>query len=155
MGGGGCGGGEEGGWGGGRVVVRNDAEGGAGLPRAVGPPGTVKRPRGAAGELLLAMGRAKEARVEFQKALARTPRRTVALLGLARSEWAMGNRAAARKDYKELRSIWHSADTALAELAEARGRGAECDREDGAPVLESSACELGFLRSWRLVCPWW
>jgi tetratricopeptide (TPR) repeat protein len=77
----------------------------------------------AAGELLPAMGRPAEARKEFQMALARTPRRTAVLIGLARSEWAMGNRAVARGLYKELVGIWHAADTEFPELAEARGRG--------------------------------
>ncbi|MDQ6717683.1 MAG: hypothetical protein M3Z17_04950 [Gemmatimonadota bacterium] len=94
----------------------------AALPMPFGPPMTIKPPRESAGELLLAMGKRAEARKEFEMALSRTPRRTAALVGLARSEWALGNRAAARKIYKELVGIWHSADTEFPELAEARGR---------------------------------
>ena len=55
-------------------------------------------------------------------ALARTPRRTAVVIGLARSEWALGNRAVARGFYKELVGIWHAADTEFPELAEARVR---------------------------------
>ncbi len=104
-------------------VFRMAAEEEAKLPMPFGPPMTIKPPREAAGDLLLAMGKTKEARREFQMALTRTPRRTAPLLGLARSEWALRNRVAARKDYKELLSIWRAADTEFPELVEARERG--------------------------------
>ncbi len=104
-------------------LFRMAADEEAKLPMPFGPPMTIKPPREAAGELLLAMARAKEARVEFQKASTRTPRRTAPLLGLARSEWALRNRVAARKAYRELLSIWRAADTEFPELVEARERG--------------------------------
>ena len=92
------------------------------LPMPFGPPMTIKPPREAAGELLLAMGRPADARREFALALARTPRRTASLLGLARAEYTLGNRAESSRLYQELISIWHSADADLPELAEARTR---------------------------------
>lgn len=101
---------------------RKAADEEATLPMPFGPPVIAKPPREAAGELLLAMGKPAEAKKEFEMAESRTPRRTAVLLGLARSETALGNRAAARKIYKELVGIWHSADTEFPELAEARAR---------------------------------
>jgi tetratricopeptide (TPR) repeat protein len=94
----------------------------ASLPMQFGPPMTIKPPRELAGELLLAMNRPADAKKEFELAQTRTPRRPTVLIGLARSEWALGNRAAARKIYKELVGIWHSADTGFPELVEARAR---------------------------------
>jgi tetratricopeptide (TPR) repeat protein len=105
------------------AAFREAADEEAKLPMPFGPPMTIKPPREAAGELLLSMGRAAEAKKEFQMALARTPRRTQAMIGLARAEWALGDRAAARGLYKELVGIWHAADTEFPELVEARERG--------------------------------
>jgi tetratricopeptide (TPR) repeat protein len=104
------------------ALFRDAAAEEASLPMPFGPPMTIKPPRESAGELLLAMGKPAEAKKEFEMALTRTPRRTAVLVGLARSEWELGNRAAARKIYKKLVGIWHSADTEFPELAEARGR---------------------------------
>jgi len=92
------------------------------LPMPFGPPSTIKPPREAAGELLLDLGRPAEARTEFLLALARTPRRTAPMLGMARAEHALGNRAESARLYGELATIWHSADADLPELAEARSR---------------------------------
>jgi tetratricopeptide (TPR) repeat protein len=103
-------------------LFREAADEEAKLPMPFGPPMTIKPPRESAGELLLAMKKPAEAKKEFEMALARTPRRTAALLGLARSEWALGDRAGARKIYRELVGIWHAADAEFPELAEARGR---------------------------------
>jgi hypothetical protein len=92
------------------------------LPMPFGPPSTIKPPRESAGELLLSVGRPSEARDEFLLALARTPRRTAPLLGLARAEYALGNHAESSRLYGELVTIWRAADTDFPELAEARSR---------------------------------
>ncbi len=92
------------------------------LPMPFGPPSTIKPPREAAGALLLNLGRPADARAEFLLALARTPRRTAPMLGLARAEYALGNFAESRRLYGELMTIWHTADPDLPELAEARSR---------------------------------
>jgi tetratricopeptide (TPR) repeat protein len=92
------------------------------LPMPFGPPSTIKPPREAAGELLLDLGRPAEARNEFLLALARTPRRIAPTLGLARAEYALGNRAESGRLYQQLATIWHAADADLPELAEARNR---------------------------------
>jgi tetratricopeptide (TPR) repeat protein len=92
------------------------------LPMPFGPPSTIKPPREAAGELLLSLGRPGEARTEFLLALSRTPRRVAPMLGLARAEYALGNRAESARLYHQLVTIWHDADADLPELAEAKSR---------------------------------
>ena len=92
------------------------------LPMPFGPPLTIKPPREAAAELLLSVGRPADARNEFLLALARTPRRTAPMLGLARAEYALGNHAESEKLYRELVTIWHAADADFPELAEAKSR---------------------------------
>lgn len=104
----------------GLTLFRDAASEEAALPMPFGPPVTIKPPREAAGELLLEMKRPAEAKAEFTLALARTPRRVAPLLGLARSEKALGNVDASRKLYAEVLSIWHAADSDIPELAEVR-----------------------------------
>ncbi|HEY8833431.1 MAG TPA: hypothetical protein VIM21_13090 [Gemmatimonadaceae bacterium] len=104
------------------ALFRDAANQEAQLPMPFGPPSTIKPPREAAGELLLTLGRPAEARTEFLLALSRTPRRTAPMLGLARAEYALGNRAESGRLYQELVTIWHDADTDFPELAEARSR---------------------------------
>lgn len=122
-------------------LFRQAADSEAKLPMPFGPTMTIKPPREAAGELLLAMGKPADARTEFQMAEARTPRRTAVLVGLARSEWALGNRIAARKIYRELVMIWHAADTEFQERVEALERSRYVDPSElvplrrGAPIL--------------------
>ena len=92
----------------------------ASLPMPFGPPVVIKPPRESRGELLLEMKRPAEARVEFEKALARTPMRTATLLGLARAEKSLRHPAESRKYYRQVLSIWHKADPDVRELAEVR-----------------------------------
>jgi len=87
----------------------------------VGPPVVVKPPHELLGEMLLKLGDAAEARVEFERSLARTPERAMSLLGLARAAAKSGDRAAAEDAYKRLAVVWRRADADLPELAEARG----------------------------------
>ncbi len=58
--------------------------------------------------------------IAFRFALIRAPRRTPALLGLARSAKAAGDGSTAAQAYKTLVAIWHEADPDLPALAEAR-----------------------------------
>lgn len=104
------------------ALFRTAADEEATLPMPFGPPMTIKPPREAAGELLLALGKPEMAHREFSAALARTPRRTAALLGLARAEYMLDKRAESRRHYAELVGIWHAADSDLPDLAEARTR---------------------------------
>jgi tetratricopeptide (TPR) repeat protein len=94
----------------------------SGMPFEFGPPFIVKPSQELKGEVLLALGRPAEARAAFEVALSRTPRRTAALLGLARAAERAGDRETAREAYATLREIWDDADTTLAELREVAGR---------------------------------
>jgi len=70
--------------------------------------------------LLFQVGRAKEAVVWFDRALARTPNRSRAVLGLARAYRNAGDSASARATYKRFLANWRLADPGLPEIAEAR-----------------------------------
>jgi tetratricopeptide (TPR) repeat protein len=112
-------------------IAASDSQGGlAELARAAGlearRPKPIARPYPIkpAGELyaeaLLGAGDAMAAVTEFQKALARTPRRAGSLLGLARAAQKAGRRAEAAKAATEFLAVWHLADAARAELAEVK-----------------------------------
>ncbi len=90
------------------------------LPFQFGPPASVKPPRELLGEILLALDRPAEARRQFEMALARTPKRARALLGLARAAAETGETDRALQSYRELNKIWQRADRDLPELAEVR-----------------------------------
>nr|MBA3672968.1 hypothetical protein [Gemmatimonadaceae bacterium] len=105
-------------------LLRFAAEQEAALPMDFGPPVSIEPPREAAGEILLALGRAAEARAEFLLALARAPGRSAVLLGLARAEKALGNRAEAARRYGEVAANWHAADGDWPALAEVRAGAA-------------------------------
>ena len=76
-----------------------------------GPPVPVEPSHELYGQMLLAMGRAEEAVAQFEEALARAPRRTTALLGLAQAAEQAGDRDTAAAAYLDLRAAWHNADT--------------------------------------------
>ena len=71
-----------------------------------GPPVPVKPTHELYGEMLLEAGRANEAKKEFERALARCPRRTLSLRGLSKAEAALGESAASRQTMDELKSFW-------------------------------------------------
>jgi tetratricopeptide (TPR) repeat protein len=71
-------------------------------------------------EILLGTGDAAAAIVQFKSALARTPRRAAALLGLARAASAAGQKAESVKAAKDFLAAWHRADKDRPELGEAR-----------------------------------
>ena len=56
----------------------------------------------------------------FDRALARTPNRSRAVLGLARAHRNAGDATNARATYKRFLTNWRLADPGLPELAEAR-----------------------------------
>ena len=93
---------------------------GKGLPYAFGPPSPEKPSEELLGELLLKTNNASQAREAFAASLQRTPRRAESLLGLARAESAMGDRAAAAKSYAEVLQIWKNADPGYAPKEEAQ-----------------------------------
>ena len=57
--------------------------------------------------MLLQLRRPKDAAQEFQRALARAPRRTRSLLGLARAEKASGDAATSKKTYATINPQWY------------------------------------------------
>ena len=89
-------------------------------PRPIARPYPIKPAGELYAEALLEAGDTATAVTEFQKALARTPRRAASLLGLARANQKAGRRAEAAKAAKEFLTMWHLADTFRPELAEAR-----------------------------------
>ncbi len=92
------------------------------LPAAFGPP-LVDKPSGELlGEMLLDLGLAEEACSAFEAALARTPQRTAALLGLSRAASRAGDETKAAEAQAQLRQIWRRADRLPAEMG---GAGTE------------------------------
>jgi tetratricopeptide (TPR) repeat protein len=90
------------------------------LPPPLGPPRPIKPAAELFGEILLQLERPREAAAEFERALARWPNRSLALLGLARASAALGDRASARRHYRRLLDNWRGADPGLPEMNEAR-----------------------------------
>ena len=91
------------------MVQRAVAIGGE-LPYAFGPPSPEKPSYELLGELLLKENRNSPARAAFEASLQRAPQRTESLLGLARAQSAMGDKAAAAQTYSQLLEIWKNAD---------------------------------------------
>ncbi|MEX2284375.1 MAG: tetratricopeptide repeat protein [Gemmatimonadota bacterium] len=85
----------------------------------VGPPG-LPRTFELFGEALLKSGRAGEAVTAYERALQLTPKRSEALLGLARARAAAGDAAGATATYRQLVVNWERADRGVAAVAEAR-----------------------------------
>lgn len=80
------------------------------LAYAFGPPSPEKPSYELLGELLLKENRNAPARAAFEASLERAPQRTGSLLGLARAESAMGDKAAAAETWRKLHEIWKNAD---------------------------------------------
>lgn len=90
------------------------------MPKPIGRPFPVKGADELYGELLLQVGRSKEAVVWFNRALARTPNRSRAVLGLARAHRNAGDAVNAKAAYKRFLTNYRLADAGLPEVAEAR-----------------------------------
>jgi tetratricopeptide (TPR) repeat protein len=90
------------------------------MPKPIGRPMPVKDVNELYGELLLQVGRAKEAVIWFDRALARTPNRSRAVLGLARAYRNAGDATNARAAYKRFLTNYRLADPGVPEVAEAR-----------------------------------
>jgi len=82
-----------------------------------GPPEVVKPSHELLGELLLARGRAQDARERFEQALARAPRRTLSVAGLARAAEAAGDPAASQEAQATLRQIWKGDEATLRRMS--------------------------------------
>jgi tetratricopeptide (TPR) repeat protein len=90
------------------------------LPPPLGLPQPVKPAPELLGEVLLGVGRPRDAIEAFERALRRNPNRSLAVLGLARARAALGEIDASRRHYRELLANFNEADADLPELAEAR-----------------------------------
>jgi tetratricopeptide (TPR) repeat protein len=88
------------------------------LPYEFGPPMIAKPTYEMLGELLLAAGRASEAKEAFERGLARTPGRTRSLIGLAKAALATTNATVAASVVGRIKANWHAADANLTELNE-------------------------------------
>jgi tetratricopeptide (TPR) repeat protein len=92
-------------------------------PYEFGPPVPAKPAHELLGEILLSLGRPDLARVQFELALLRAPKRALSLLGLARSHVQSGDTRKARETYTELQRMWSRADPAILKaLEESMGR---------------------------------
>lgn len=85
-----------------------------------GPPEPAQPAHELLGQALLRLGRPREAAEQFASALARTPNRTAALAGAARSALAVGDTAEAHRLYADLARRLSAADSDLPLLAEAK-----------------------------------
>lgn len=90
------------------------------MPKPIGRPFPVKAADELYGDLLLAAGRGRDAILWFDRALARTPNRSRAVLGLARAYRDAGDLINAREAYQRFLTNYRLADPGLAEVAEAR-----------------------------------
>lgn len=90
------------------------------VPPPLGPPRPVKPSYELRGEILLELGRHKDAAAAFEQSLAHWPNRSASLLGLARALAAAGDPNAARKHYRQLLLNWSRADAAVGGLDEAK-----------------------------------
>ena len=86
------------------------------MPVDFGPPTILKPSHELFGEMLMEIGRPKEAQAEFRRALSAAPKRARSLLGLLRASVATGDKASASEAYSALSAIWHQADAAQAAL---------------------------------------
>ncbi len=80
------------------------------LPFEFGPPAVDKPAYELLGETLLVIDQPAEARVAFEKALARTPDRTAALVGLMKAAAKSGDLKKEAEIKARLQAIWHRAD---------------------------------------------
>ena len=87
------------------------------MPVDYGPPTLLKPSHELFGEILLQIGKPKEAQEEFHRALTLAPKRARSILGLGRASVAAGDKASASEAYASLRAIWHQADRSQLTLA--------------------------------------
>jgi tetratricopeptide (TPR) repeat protein len=83
------------------------------MPLDFGPPVVVKPSHELYGEVLLKLGRAQDAAVQFGKALERAPRRSLSLAGLVRAARQTEDAIAVAKACDELNRIYSEADESV------------------------------------------
>jgi tetratricopeptide (TPR) repeat protein len=89
------------------------------LPPPLGLPEPIKPAPELLGEMLLELGRARDAVEPFHQTLRRHPNRSLSVLGLARAAAALGEVDNARVQYQQLLANFEQADADLPELQEA------------------------------------
>jgi tetratricopeptide (TPR) repeat protein len=92
----------------------------ASRPKPIARPYPVKPAGELYAEALYALGSPAAAVAEYRRVLQRTPRRPLALLGLARAAQAANDPTQASQAASEFLRIWHAADANRPELTEAR-----------------------------------
>jgi tetratricopeptide (TPR) repeat protein len=90
------------------------------LSRIGTPPAPIKPANELYGEVLLEVGRNKEALEQFETGLSILRRRPLSLLGAARASRRLGLTEKAAGYYQELRDVWKSADADHPWIAEAK-----------------------------------
>src|SRR5688500_4334958 len=100
-----------------QATAREDA-----MPVDYGPTELFKPTHELLGEMLLQIGRPKDAQAEFQRALTLAPKRARSVLGLARASAAAGDKITASEAYSTLRAIWQKADSAQTALVHSAAR---------------------------------
>jgi tetratricopeptide (TPR) repeat protein len=101
-------------------VLRTAAHAEAQLPAPFGLPKPVKPASELLGEVLLELGRPREAIASFQQVLGRYANRTLSVLGYARAAAAIGDTQTALAQYRALAGNYARADAGLPEVNEAR-----------------------------------
>jgi tetratricopeptide (TPR) repeat protein len=99
-----------------QVAARSELD----LPAPFGMPAPAKPAPELLGEVLLEIGRPREAAEWFEQALRRNANRTLSVLGRARAAAALGDADAARERYGDVLASFYHADAGLPELSEAR-----------------------------------
>ncbi len=113
---------------GGLSALNRAAAAEAARPKPIARPYPIKPAVELYAEALLASGDAANAVKQFQASLARTPRRSASLLGLARAASKARMKAESVKAAKDFLAAWHLADATRPELAEARQLAAAVDQ---------------------------
>ncbi len=104
----------------GLATLASTADQEARRPKPIARPYPVKPAAELYAEALFAAGRHAEAVAQFQRALARTPRRGLSLIGLARAAHAAGAITTSTRAARDFLDAWHRADADRPEPAEAR-----------------------------------
>lgn len=102
------------------AILQAAASAEAQLPPPLGLPAPLKPAPELLGEVLLEVGRPREAIEPFEQALRRNANRSSSVLGLARAAAAQGDETTARRHYEQLLANYDGADRDLPELVEAK-----------------------------------